>query len=58
MKIELPIVLGYLIEVVSGKSLAQFLQERIFAHLGMDDTGFFIDKNRFNSLMVAYTPKY
>jgi CubicO group peptidase (beta-lactamase class C family) len=33
-------VLGRLIEVVSGQSLASFLRERIFEPLGMVDTGF------------------
>jgi CubicO group peptidase (beta-lactamase class C family) len=33
-------VLGRLIEVISGQSLASFLQERIFEPLGMVDTGF------------------
>ncbi len=33
-------VLGRVIEVISGQSLGAFLQERIFAPLGMVDTGF------------------
>src|SRR5689334_4835152 len=33
-------VLGRLVEVVSGQSLDQFFQERIFAPLGMADTAF------------------
>src|SRR6187397_3196086 len=33
-------ILGVLIARVSGKSLGTFLQERIFAPLGMTDTGF------------------
>lgn len=33
-------VLGYLIEQLSGQSLEQFFQERIFGPLGMDDTTF------------------
>jgi CubicO group peptidase (beta-lactamase class C family) len=33
-------VLGRLVEVVSGKTLGGFLQERIFAPLGMTDAGF------------------
>lgn len=33
-------VLGRLVEVVSGQSLAEFLRERIFDPLGMIDTGF------------------
>lgn len=33
-------VLGYIIEKVSGKSYAQFLQQRIFGPLGMTDSGY------------------
>jgi CubicO group peptidase (beta-lactamase class C family) len=35
-------VLGYLIEVISGKPLDVFLKERIFDPLAMSDTGFFV----------------
>ena len=35
-------VLGRVIEVVSGKTLGEFLNERIFAPLGMTDTGFYV----------------
>jgi len=34
------IVLGYLIEKLSGQSYETFLRENIFAPLGMDDTGY------------------
>ena len=33
-------VLGWLVEVISGQSLAAFLQERVFEPLGMVDTAF------------------
>jgi CubicO group peptidase (beta-lactamase class C family) len=33
-------VLGHLIETLSGRPLRDFLQERIFSPLGMNDTGF------------------
>jgi CubicO group peptidase (beta-lactamase class C family) len=33
-------VLGRIIEVISGRSLGEFLRERIFGPLGMEDTGF------------------
>jgi CubicO group peptidase (beta-lactamase class C family) len=40
-------VLGRLVEILSGKSLDEFLRERIFAPLGMADTGFVArDKSR------------
>jgi CubicO group peptidase (beta-lactamase class C family) len=35
-------ILGRVIEVVSGKSLFHFEQDRLFAPLGMPDTGFFV----------------
>jgi CubicO group peptidase (beta-lactamase class C family) len=35
-------VLGRIVEVISGVSLASFFQERIFAPLGMSETGFFL----------------
>jgi CubicO group peptidase (beta-lactamase class C family) len=35
-------ILGRVIEVVSGKSLFHFEQERLFDPLGMPDTGFFV----------------
>jgi len=34
-------VVGRIVEVVSGQALSAFLRERIFAPLGMSDTGFF-----------------
>ena len=39
-------VLGRVIEIVSGSSLARFLRQRIFEPLQMHDTGFFIEKSR------------
>jgi len=33
-------VLGRIIEIVSGETLGEFLRQRIFAPLGMNDTGF------------------
>lgn len=35
-------VLGYLIEVISGKTCETFLRERLFTPLGMHDTSFFV----------------
>ncbi|MHC5065240.1 MAG: serine hydrolase domain-containing protein [Planctomycetota bacterium] len=35
-------VLGHLVEVVSGRSLAEFFEERLFVPLGMVDTKFFL----------------
>lgn len=43
-------VLGRVVEVVSGQSLAEFMQRRIFAPLGMRDTGFFVDPSKLPRL--------
>ncbi|HEY9453204.1 MAG TPA: serine hydrolase domain-containing protein [Bradyrhizobium sp.] len=41
-------VLGRVVEVVSGKTLGEFLNERIFAPLGMTDTGFYVTADKLN----------
>lgn len=43
-------VLGRLIEVVSGKPLDVFLEERIFKPLKMVDTGFYVKPDKMNRL--------
>jgi CubicO group peptidase (beta-lactamase class C family) len=48
-------VLGYLVEVVSGMKLDQFLVERIFKPLGMKDTCFFIPDDKLARLATAYS---
>jgi CubicO group peptidase (beta-lactamase class C family) len=48
-------VAGYLIEVVSGKRLDQFLKERIFEPLGMQDTFFYVPADKADRLATAYT---
>src|ERR1044072_546737 len=48
-------VLGYLIGVISGKPLEQFLKERIFDPLGMNDTGFFVPKEKAHRLAACYS---
>lgn len=48
-------VAGYLIEVVSGKPLDQFLKERIFEPLGMVDTFFYAPQDKVDRLATAYT---
>lgn len=47
-------VLGYLIEVISGKSLDVYFQERIFIPLGMNDTYFFVPPNKRSRLAATY----
>jgi CubicO group peptidase (beta-lactamase class C family) len=49
-------VLGRLVEVASGKSLDQFLAERIFQPLGMRDTAFRVPPDRMDRLVAVYTP--
>jgi CubicO group peptidase (beta-lactamase class C family) len=49
-------VLGYLVEKVSGKSLDQFLKERIFQPLGMNDTYFYLPQSKYSRLTPVYTP--
>ena len=41
-------VLGRVVEVVSGKTLGEFLNERIFTPLGMTDTGFYVPAEKLN----------
>jgi CubicO group peptidase (beta-lactamase class C family) len=48
-------VLGYLVEVLSGQPLDQFLKTRIFQPLGMNDTYFFLPKEKHARLVPLYT---
>ena len=48
-------VLGRLIEVVSGRLLDQFLADRIFRPLHMDDTYFFVPDSKRDRVAVPYT---
>lgn len=47
-------VLGYLVEVVSGLSLKDFLQQRLFDPLGMKDTYFYLPKEKGGRLTALY----
>ena len=49
--------LGRVVEILSGQSLEQFFQTRIFQPLGMKDTFFTVPANRLADVAVAYTPK-
>jgi len=49
-------VLGRLIEVLSGKPLDVFLDEKIFQPLGMKDTGFFVPEPKWSRLATLYVP--
>ncbi|HEX2463486.1 MAG TPA: serine hydrolase domain-containing protein [Thermoanaerobaculia bacterium] len=50
-------VQGRLIEVLSGKPLDQFLEERIFGPLGMNDTSFAVADKEWNRLAILYSPE-
>ena len=47
-------LLGYLIEVVSGKPLAQFFTEEITTPLGMEDTYFYLPEAKADRLVALY----
>lgn len=48
-------VLGYLVEVISGLSLAEFFKQRIFEPLGMKDTYFYLPKEKQGRLVQLYS---
>ena len=48
-------VLARVIEVVAGMPYAEFLQQQIFAPLGMEDTGYFIPPEKADRLVRGYT---
>ena len=48
-------VLGYLVEIVSGKPFDVFLKERIFDPLGMNDTRFYLNESQGNRLVEVHT---
>jgi CubicO group peptidase (beta-lactamase class C family) len=49
-------VVGRLVEVISGQTLDEFMQQRIFQPLGMTDTRFFMDDDKDGRLMSQYSP--
>jgi CubicO group peptidase (beta-lactamase class C family) len=48
-------VIGYLIGQVSGMPFEQFLKERIFDPLGMNDTDFFVPADKADRLAACYS---
>jgi len=48
-------VLGYVIEVVADMPLADFLEERIFKPLGMENTAFYVPEEKLARLAQIYT---
>lgn len=47
-------VQGYLVEVLSGESLGEFMQEKIFDPLGMIDTHFYAPENKRDRFAQMY----
>jgi CubicO group peptidase (beta-lactamase class C family) len=50
-------VLGRLVEVLSGETLDQFFENKIFKPLGMKDTAFFVSDDKWSRLAALYSPK-
>ena len=48
-------ILGRLVEVVSGQSLAEFFRQHIFTPLGMNDTYFYLPTEKTNRLVTLYS---
>ena len=48
-------ILGRLVEVVSGLTLAEFFQQRIFAPLGMQDTYFYLPSEKADRLVTLFS---
>jgi CubicO group peptidase (beta-lactamase class C family) len=47
-------VLGYIVELVSGQKLGDFLQDRILGPLGMTETGFTLTGNQAERFVTCY----
>jgi CubicO group peptidase (beta-lactamase class C family) len=47
-------VLGYIIQKLTGKLLDEFLEERLFAPLGMVDTGFFLPLEKVDRIVSVH----
>jgi CubicO group peptidase (beta-lactamase class C family) len=50
--------IGVIIEAVTGKTLEEFYQERIFQPLGMKDTSFYLDEEKLDRFSTCYQPKF
>jgi CubicO group peptidase (beta-lactamase class C family) len=49
-------VLGYIVQLASGQLFDEYLQEHIFAPLGMPDTAFWVAPEKVNRLALIYCP--
>ena len=50
-------VLGYLIEIISGKTLDKYFYDEIFQPLEMNDTHFYLPENKYDRLVPVLTKK-
>ncbi len=48
-------VLGYLVEILSGQSFSEFLEEHLFEPLGMSNTQFYLSEDQYNLLVPVQT---
>jgi CubicO group peptidase (beta-lactamase class C family) len=48
-------VIGYLIEILSGEKLDQYMRKNLFEPLGMDDTWFYLPEEKHNRLVKVNT---
>jgi len=48
-------VLGRIVEIISGRTLAEFFAQRIFQPLAMVDTGFHVSEAKWNRLVPIYS---
>lgn len=48
-------VLAYLVEVISGKPFDVFLKEKIFKPLKMEDTDYYVSKDKLNRVSAVYS---
>ena len=48
-------VIGYLVEILSGQKLDQFLKTRLFDPLGMEDTWFYLPEDKHQRLVKVNT---
>ena len=50
-------VLGYFVEIVSGKPFDVFLRDHLFSPLGMNDTGFYLPAEKAGRLVTVQKPE-
>ena len=49
-------IIGLILEIVTGKTMEDFYQDRIFKPLGMKDTSFYMTKDRIDRFPTLYRP--